>query len=116
MRVRWALLATGIAFGLAVEWAFYSSALGPSLTVADFTVGCMLLVCGTIARQQRPESRVGPLMGLAGATWFLGNIGRPLLYLHRGPLVHLHLSYPTGRLQTRLAAAVVAIAYVDAII
>lgn len=116
MRSRWALLAAGIAFGLAVEWAFYSPALGPALTVADFTVGCMLLVCGTVAWQQRPESRVGPLMGLAGATWFLGNIGRLLLYLHRGPLVHLHLSYPTGRLPTRLAAAVVAIAYVDAIV
>ena len=116
MRIRWALLAAGIAFGLAVEWAFYSSALGLALTAADFTVGCMLLVCGTVAWQRRPESRVGPLMGLAGATWFLGNIGRPLLYLHRGPLVHLHLSYPTGRLPTRLAAAVVVVAYVDAIV
>jgi|SRR5262245_9172233 len=116
MRIRWALLAAGIAFGLAVEWAFYSPALGPALTAADFAVGCMLLVCGTVAWQQRPESRVGPLMGLAGITWFLGNIARPLLYLHRGPLVHLHLSYPTGRLPTRLAAAVVAIAYVDAIV
>jgi signal transduction histidine kinase len=116
VRVRWALLAAGIAFGLTVEWAFYSPALGPALTTADFTVGCLLLVCGTVAWWQHPESRVGPLMGLAGVTWFLGNIGRPLLYLHRGPLVHLHLSYPTGRLPTRLAAAVVTIAYVDAIV
>jgi signal transduction histidine kinase len=116
MRIRSALLPAGIAFGLAVEWAFYSPALGPALTVADFTVGCMLLVCGTVAWQRREESRVGPLMGLAGLTWFLGNIGQPLLYLHRGPLVHLHLSYPTGRLPTRLAAAVVAIAYVDAVV
>jgi signal transduction histidine kinase len=116
VRIRWALLAAGIVFGLAVEWAFYSPALGPALTVADFIVGCTLLVCGTVAWQQRPESRVGPLMGLAGATWFLGNIGRPFLYLHRGPLVHLHLSYPTGRLPTRFAAAVVAIAYLDAIV
>jgi signal transduction histidine kinase len=116
VRIRSALLASGIAFGLAVEWAFYSPALGPALTIADFTVGCMLLVCGTVASQRRPESRVGPLMGLAGVTWFLGNMAQPLLYLHRGPLVHLHLSYPTGRLPTRLAATVVAIAYVDALV
>jgi signal transduction histidine kinase len=116
VRIPAALLPAGIAFGLAVEVAFYSPALGPALTVADFTVGCMLLVCGTVAWQRREESRVGPLMGLAGLTWFLGNIGQPLLYLHRGPLVHLHLSYPTGRLPTRLAAAVVAIAYVDAVV
>ncbi len=116
MRIQSALLAAGIAFGLVVEWAFYSPALGPALTVADFTVGSLLLVCGTIAWQRRPESRVGPLMGLAGLTWFLGNIGQPLLYLHRGPLVHLHLSYPTGRLPTRLATAVVAIAYVASVV
>jgi signal transduction histidine kinase len=116
MRIRSALLAAGIAFGLAVEWAYYSPALGPALTAADFAVGCLLLVCGTVAWQRRPESRVGPLMGLAGATWFLGNVAQWLLYVHRGPLVHLHLSYPTGRLPTRLAAAVVAIAYVDAVV
>lgn len=99
-----------------MEWAFYSPALGPALTVADLAVGCLLIGCGTIAWQRRPASRVGVLMGLAGFTWFLGNIGQPLLFLHRGPLVHLHLSYPTGRLPTRLAQAVVAAAYVDALI
>ena len=31
---------------------------------------------------------------------------------HRGPLVHVYLSYPTGRLRRRLATAVVAVAYV----
>jgi signal transduction histidine kinase len=116
VRIRWALLAAGIAFGLVVEWVFYSPSLGPALTAADFTVGCLLLVCGTVAWQRRTESRVGLLMELGGVTWFLGNIAQPLLYLHRGPLIHLHLSYPTGRLPTRLAAAVVAIAYVDAVV
>jgi signal transduction histidine kinase len=116
MPLRLALPAAGIAFGLAVEWAFYSPGLGPALTAADFAVGCALIVCGTVAWQRRPESRVGGLMGLAGFTWFLGNIGQPLLYLHRGPLVHLHLSYPTGRLPIRLAQAVVAAAYVAAIV
>ena len=35
-------------------------------------------------------------MGLAGVTWFAGSFWPGLLFLHRGPLVHLHLSYPTG--------------------
>lgn len=113
---RLALPAAGIAFGLAVEWAFYNPALGPALAAADFVVGAALIACGTVAWQRRPESRVGGLMALAGFTWFLGNIGQPLLYLHRGPLVHLHLSYPTGRLPTRLATLVVAVAYVDAVV
>ena len=37
-------------------------------------------------------------MLLAGATWLLGTLVPALLLLHRGPLVHLHISYPTGRL------------------
>ena len=53
-------------------------------------------------------------MLFAGSTWFLGTVFEPALFLHRGPLVHLHLSYPTGRLRSRLSRRVVAAAYVDA--
>ena len=56
---------------------------------------------------------VGALMALAGVTWFLGTLFAPALYLHRGPLVHLHLSYPTGRLRPGSPARSCA-AYVDA--
>ena len=42
-------------------------------------------------------SRVGALMLLAGG-WLLGTLVPAALLVHRGPLVHLHLSYPTGRL------------------
>jgi signal transduction histidine kinase len=55
-------------------------------------------------------------MTLAAFTWFAGNLGGAALYFHRGPLVHLHLSYPTGRLPTRLAEAAVLAAYVDALV
>jgi signal transduction histidine kinase len=109
-----AVLAAGLALGVGIEVATYSETLGPALTVADFVVGALLLGLGAIAWERRSESRVGGLMALAGLTWFLGNVASWLLYLHRGPLVHLHLSYPSGRLPTRLARAVVAIAWVDA--
>ena len=52
----------------------------------------------------------------AGVTWFLGTLFEPALFLHRGPLVQLHLSYPTGRLPTRFAQAIVALAYITAIV
>jgi signal transduction histidine kinase len=55
-------------------------------------------------------------MVLSGYTWFAGNLWSQLLYLHRGPLVHLHISYPTGRLRRRLAQVTVAAAYVDAVV
>ena len=112
--LRLGLLPLGIAFGLSVEWAFYDASWGPALAAADFAVGCVLIACGTVAWDRRTESGVGGLMTLAGFTWFLGNVAQPFLYLHRGPLVHLHLSYPTGRLRTRVAQLIVAAAYVDA--
>jgi signal transduction histidine kinase len=114
--LRLALLPLGIGLGLAVEWVFYDSALGPALTAADFAVGLALLACGALAWERKRESRVGALMTLAGYAWFAGNLGGAALYFHRGPLVHLHLSYPTGRLPTRLAGAVVLAAYVDALV
>jgi signal transduction histidine kinase len=111
--LRLVLLPAAVAAGLAVEWVFHDPALGPALTAADFAVGAALLACGIVAWQRRPESLVGALMVLGGFTWFLGNFAEPLVYLHRGPLVHLVLSFPTGRLRGRLARAVVWLAYVD---
>jgi signal transduction histidine kinase len=108
-----ALLVAGTAIGLALELAYYDAQLGPWLTVADFLVGFALLAAGAVARDRHPESRFGVLALLSGGTWFAGNVGAPLLYLHRGPLVHLCLSYPTGRLRSRVTRAVVAFAYVD---
>ena len=111
--LKFALLPIGISFGVAAEWVAYEGgSLG--LIIADFVVGCVLVGCGVVAWERRPESRVGVLMSLAGFTWFLGTVFGPALYLHRGPLVHLNLSYPSGRLPTRLSAAVVAAAYIDA--
>lgn len=118
MSMRRAGLATlpiGIGFGLVAEWAAHEQGqLGVEL--ADLAVGCVLFACGTTAWDRRPTSRVGPLMSVAGFTWFLGTVFEPALFLHRAPLVQLHLSYPTGRLPTRLSRAVVAVAYVDAAI
>jgi signal transduction histidine kinase len=108
-----ATLPLGIGFGLAVEWATYDHER-PGVALADLAVGCVLVVCGAIAWGRRPQSRSGVLMSLSGFTWFLGTLFEPALFLHRGPLVHLHLSYPTGRLPTRLSRVVVALAYVDA--
>lgn len=110
-----ALVPVGIALGLGAEWAAWEGN-EPELAAADLLVGWTLVACGLVAWERRPSTRVGALMLLAGGTWFLGTLFAPALFLHRGPLVHLHLSYPTGRLPTRLARVVVALAYVDAAI
>jgi signal transduction histidine kinase len=113
-RLPLALLLGGIGLGIAAEWVSYDD-VDPA-PWADFAVGAVLVLCGALAWGRRPESRVGALMWLSGLTWFLGTLSEPLLYLHRGPLVHLLLSYPSGRLSSRYARAVVVIAYVDAAI
>lgn len=113
--MRFALFPFAVGLAVAAEWASYRAG-DLELVVADGVVGLVLVGCGVVAWEHRSESRVGPLMALAGFAWFAGNFGQGVLYLHRGPLVHLHISYPTGRLRRRLAQATVAAAYIDAAI
>lgn len=56
-------------------------------------------------------------MAATGFAWFAANFASDqALYLHRGPLMHLVLSYPHGRLGGRVDRSVVAIGYVAAVI
>ncbi|MDX6260609.1 MAG: hypothetical protein QOH84_2297 [Kribbellaceae bacterium] len=87
-------------------------AAGTVMLLADSAVGLILFGCGLIAYRSRTGGRVGLIMVAAAACWFLGSLVGPFLFLHRGPLVHLHLSYPTGRLRRPIAKATVATAYV----
>ena len=52
-------------------------------------------------------------MAAAGFAWFLGALAPWAVYLHRGPLAHLILTYPTGRLapSSRLFRAAIVAAY-----
>jgi len=113
--LRLALLVGAVPLAVVAESVFYESG-DLAFVVADAVVGLILVTCGVVAWERRGESRVGPLMVLAGYTWFAGNLWTQLLYLHRGPLVHLHISYPTGRLRRRLAQVTVTAAYVDALV
>ena len=111
--LRLALVPGAVAVALLAEWAVYRPG-DLVVVVADAVVGVLLVACGVVAWERRASSRVGPLMALSGYTWFAGNFWPAALYLHRGPLIHLHISYPTGRVRRRLAKATVAIGYVAA--
>jgi signal transduction histidine kinase len=56
--------------------------------------------------------RIAGLLALTGATWWLGDVVPQAALLHRGPLVHLLLAYPEGRVERRYERIVVAVAYV----
>ena len=51
-----------------------------------------------------------------GVTWLLGSVDASLVLLHRGPLAHLLLAYPGGRLASGPARAAVGAAYASAFI
>jgi signal transduction histidine kinase len=121
-RLQAALGLAGFVLGAAAEWVS-----GRSLVSAgtDLAVGWALIACGLIAWSRRPQSRIGPLIMLTGFAWFLGTfsgsdigavatLGSALLTLHRGPLLHAIVAYPSGRLSSRLGIVVVTTCYIYA--
>lgn len=98
--LRQVLWPAGLVLGLVAEWVAYDG--NPALTAADGIVGLALIAAGLVTWGRRTESGVGPIMIAAGFAWFLGTFGGWALYLHRGPLAHLVLSYPSGRARSRL--------------
>jgi hypothetical protein len=112
-RLRLALWPAGLILGIAAEWGTWTD--DPRGAALDLAVGFLLIGLGLVAWQRRGSSAVGPLMAASGFAWFLGNLATWALYLHRGPLVHLVVSYPSGRLRSRLEWAVGAAGYVSAV-
>ena len=104
-----------LALGVGAELLTYDSGeLGTA--IGDLATGWILVGCGIVAWERRPNSRVGVLLAAAGFAWFLGSLWTAALYLHRGPLFHALLGYPSGRPARGSAVAVVAIVYCSAAI
>jgi signal transduction histidine kinase len=111
-----AFAAVGAVLGVGAE-IVAGAPQGLALALLDLAAGILLLAFGATARLQRPESRTGIWLMVAGLTWFVGTLAGPFVYLHRGLLVLLILSYPSGRLARRsLVAVVVAVAILDSAI
>src|SRR5947209_5989030 len=101
------LVLAGLAFGVAAEWAQYRlhdvALWGP-----DLAVGWTFLVCGWVVARRRGVGRAGGLFGATGVAWFApnfavlvpGQVGLLLgycLFLHRGVLAQLLVTYPSAR-------------------
>src|SRR6266536_2014910 len=119
------LLAGGL-LGLTAEWVGFGWG-DRRPWILDLAVGWTFVGSGLIAWARRPASRTGPLLAATGFTWFLGNFAQVgvaavawaaahLVYLHRGPLVQLVLTYPSGRPGSRLVRGAVAVGYAAAVI
>jgi signal transduction histidine kinase len=123
---RFALWPAGAALGILAERLYFGWG-DARHWIPDLVTGWSLIACGLVGWSRRPESRSGALMAASGFAWFAGNFATadlgPLdwlaahaLYLYRGPLFHLVLSYPRGRLAGRIERAAVAVGYVAAIV
>src|SRR5512133_492877 len=124
--LRLLLWPAGVALGVGAEWISFGWA-DPRDWVPDVLTGLTLATCGLIAWSRRGESRSGALLTATGFAWFAGNfaasgveaidwLAAHAVYLHRGPLVQLVLTYPRGRAVGGFQRAVVGAAYVAAVI
>jgi hypothetical protein len=90
------------------------SASADALTVTgDLLVGVVWIgVAVSLWAQERTRRPAAISAGFAAA-WLAGSIEPALVVLHRGPLMHLVLAYPTGRLDSTTARLAVGAAYVQ---
>jgi signal transduction histidine kinase len=131
--IRLSLVPVAALVGILAEWSVLhrgaleeaASAQEIRLAVGDFVVGVALVACGVAVWLWRSNSRIGLLLVASGFAWFLGTLsgssidsvagaGAVFVTLHRGPLIHAVLSYPTGRLRERFEWVVVALCYIAA--
>lgn len=112
-RVSVALVAGAVGIGIAAEWSSYLPD-EPAQAAGDFAVGLAFVLGGalTLERSRKPAM----LMAATGFAWFAGGLVSGLVFLHRGPLVHLLLSYPRGRLESRFERVVLVCAYAAALV
>ena len=84
------------------------------------------VLAGVVAWWRRPQSRFGPLMIAAGATWFLSSlsssnyavpytVGIAFDLLPAVVFLHVFLAFPTGRLERSYERALVAAGYLTAV-
>ncbi|HET9254244.1 MAG TPA: hypothetical protein VFO16_03450, partial [Pseudonocardiaceae bacterium] len=113
--------------GIAVAVLATNRAVFPVVSVVvTLIVGWTFVGAGLMVWRRRPDSRVGVLMCAVGLSWLLTLLIRSSqewlfalgAFINAVPLVmygHLLLAFPSGRLESRPAKVVVALAYIEAI-
>jgi hypothetical protein len=80
----------------------------------DLLVGFTFAAAGLVAW---PRSRAtGVLLAVVGLTWFAGHLDVAATFWHRGPLIHLLVTYPGWRPRSRPEGLAVLVGYVAALV
>ena len=83
------------------------------LAALDLLVGLTFAGLGAFLLPSRERRTVGVLMMIVGGAWLLGSALPAAVFLYRGPLIHLLLSYPTGRARRSVTRVVIVLGYLD---
>jgi len=121
-RIVLVVAAATVPLGLFAESAFAHAGAGTPTLLYDLTVGWAFAAAGLVASWRQPDSRSGLLMACEGFTWFLTNLqgsGNDVLVtagvlfgvVNEAILVHLVLTFPTGRTSSRPELALVVAVY-----
>src|SRR5215210_7365252 len=111
MKSRWLAIPAGIALGLVAETG-WPRGIDAVVVVADLGVGWLFIGGGYLTWNSRPANGTGILLMATGAAWFVATFHPPAAFLYCGPLAHLLLAHPTGRLAGWTSHVTVVAAYV----
>jgi signal transduction histidine kinase len=111
------MIVLGIGSVVAGEWVERSSSVlqhAPwlTITVADALAGITFLATGIVAVDR--SRRFALIAFIAGLSWFAGNVGGLLAWVHRPLMAHAALAYPDGRLPRPWVRAVIALWWITA--
>ncbi|HUP14785.1 MAG TPA: ATP-binding protein [Acidimicrobiia bacterium] len=114
-RISYLGIVLAVALGMTVEAVAFEWD-NPARWVPDLAVGLAFLIGGIVALSRSPRAGSGVLLVATGLAWFAGGLAGAASNLHRGPLFHLFLTYPTARPRTRLDSFAMAGGYIAALI
>lgn len=101
-----------VVIALASEWAAFGWD-DFSSWIPDLVVGLVFIGCGLQAMTRDRGTAV--LLAAVGFSWFLANFWIDAVFLHRGLLVHLLVTYPGWRARSRLDVVAATVGYVAAV-
>ena len=108
-RRRWLL----VLLGATLAWleVLSTSNAEPAVLAADIAAGLALMCAAVVLLDRDPGRRIGILCAVTGIAWFGGAFTPLLEGAYLGPLAHLIVAYPMGRVRSGLPTFVVAVGY-----
>lgn len=111
-------------------WASATSHHGwytPAALTVAICCGVVYVVAGIVGAERRPQSRVGPLLCVAGLLFLVGllnqssnawlfTIGEPSYWIALAVIGHIIVTFPSGRIRAWTEASLVFLYYANAIV